>query len=54
MTADDWQEWLAEHTGRTVDCDGTPQPETNFMARAEIGETTGPYVKTGPDQWSRQ
>jgi hypothetical protein len=52
--ADRHQEWLAEHTGRLAALDdGTTVPETNFMDRAAVGETTGGYVKTSPLAWSR-
>jgi hypothetical protein len=42
-----WQAWLGEESGALALVDGQLQRETNFMARAEIGDTTGPYVKTG-------
>jgi hypothetical protein len=52
VTPEDWQEWLTQHTGRLADLgDGTTTPETNFMARAKPGDTTGRYVKTGPLDW---
>lgn len=49
-TPEAWREWLCEHTGREVWLDGPPglrkQPENNFMARAEVGDVVGRYVKT--------
>jgi hypothetical protein len=45
-TAGDWQEWLAEHNGRSAWVDGKLQPETNYMERAEPGAVTGGHVKS--------
>jgi hypothetical protein len=54
-TPEDWQEWLTQHTGREVGLgDGTTLLETNYMARAKVGDTTGGYVKTGSLDWRRQ
>jgi hypothetical protein len=54
VTPEAWQEWLTEYTGREVSLgDGTTLLETNFMARAKPGVTTGGYVKTGPYDWRR-
>lgn len=62
-TPEAWQEWLGEYTG----CEAWAEspagfekvPETNFMARAEVGDTTNGYVKTGEtrdglDVWRKQ
>lgn len=50
-TPEAWQEWLGEYTGREAwaeDPGGFEKvPETNFMARAAVGDTTNGYVKTG-------
>ena len=50
-TPEAWREWLGEYTGReawTEDQSGFEKvPETNFMARAAVGDTTNGYVKTG-------
>jgi hypothetical protein len=62
-TAEAWQEWLGGYTGRqawAADADGFEMvPETNFMARAAVGDTTNGYVKTGEtvdglDVWRRR
>jgi hypothetical protein len=45
-TAEAWQEWLAQESGGWALVDGKLMRETNFMARASIGDTAGPYVKT--------
>lgn len=46
-TPEAWQEWLTEHTGQLALVDGEMVPETNYMARAEPGDTAGGYVRTG-------
>jgi len=46
-TPEAWQEWLGLPTGGTAWAGDRQVPETNFMARAEPGETTNGYVKTG-------
>lgn len=45
-TADAWQEWLGEYTGRQAWADGRLVAETNFMARAEPGAVTNGFVKS--------
>jgi hypothetical protein len=57
-TAEDWQEWLSAVTGRQVWVDGELADETNYMARAIVGEVTGGYVKSvllreGKPVWER-
>jgi hypothetical protein len=46
-TAEGWQEWLAGPTGRMAWAGDVQVAETNFMARAKPGETTGGYRKSG-------
>jgi hypothetical protein len=62
-TPEAWQEWLGEDTGRDAwaeDPSGFEKvPETNFMARAAVGDTTNGYAKTGEvldglDVWRRR
>jgi hypothetical protein len=62
-TPEAWQEWLGEYTGREAwaeDPSGAMKvPETNFMARAAVGDTTNGYTKTGEaldglDVWRRE
>jgi hypothetical protein len=40
-----WMKWLADCTGRLAWAGDVQVPETNFMARAQPGETAGGYVK---------
>jgi hypothetical protein len=56
--ASGWQEWLTEYTGGEAWAGDERVPETNFMARAAVGDTTNGYVKTGEtrdglDVWRR-
>jgi hypothetical protein len=64
-TPGDWQEWLCapvESGARALLIDGdqaVPVPETNWMAGAKLGETTGGYRRTGRVQdgmvvWERE
>lgn len=46
-TPEAWHQWLTEYTGRMAWAGDQQVPETNFMARAAAGDTTGGYVKTG-------
>lgn len=45
-TPEGWQEWLTEYTGRMAWAGEEQVPETNFMRRAAVGDTTNGYVKT--------
>lgn len=46
-TPEAWREWLCEYTGGEVWAGEEKIPETNFLARAAVGDTTNGYVRTG-------
>jgi hypothetical protein len=45
-TPEAWSEWLCEYTGGEVWAGERKIPETNFLARAAVGDITMGYVKT--------
>lgn len=58
-TPEAWREWLCEYTGGEVWAGDEKIPETNFLARAAVGDATMGHVKTarlrdGLAVWEKQ